>query len=164
MYPTSTIISTSTAPLSWTDLNLASFLPQEPAFVYLKLVNNSASTRSLSFRTKGDTEIPNTTDASLWQTGSRVAGGGAYVYIKTDNTGIIQWISNGADPWTITLIGYSATSSTTTSSGGTITQAEFDTLLTNSMDTTNSFITLLGGAFIFLATMAIIMFYFKGKK
>lgn len=51
-----------------------------------------------------------------------------------------------------------------TSSEGTLTQEQFDTYLSSSMENTISAITVIAGAFVFLATFAILVFSFKNRK
>lgn len=109
---TSTAFSTANAPTSWTDLNLSSIIGTAARIVMLQVNNeNSGSDIIYSFRTNGETrDFTNTTTYSTSNLGvSSVhvnTDKSAIVMVKTDSSGIVEWICNNTYSTSIKVLAY----------------------------------------------------------
>lgn len=97
-----TSVFSGSAPTSYTDLDLSSVVGVAQKMVYLKIVNSGGST-SYRFRMNGDTSTGGSQgDATNADTVSATA----YVVVKTDTSGVIEWIAGGANTTAITVEAY----------------------------------------------------------
>jgi hypothetical protein len=82
-----------TAPNTWTDLNLSSYVGSNSALVFLRIRNNSVTTTSFMFRKNGATqESDDNTPNRFGLEGYHEA----YVVMVTDTAGIIEWASSNS--------------------------------------------------------------------
>jgi len=109
---TSTAFATASAPTSWTDLNLSSIVGTAARIVMLQVNNeNSGSDIVYAFRTNGETrEFLGTTIYSTTNLGVSAVhvntDKSAIVMVKTDSSGIIEWICNNAYSTSIKVLAY----------------------------------------------------------
>lgn len=146
-------------------INLAPYTGTTSSVVVLKITNNGGSNGNLALRKTGDGGTFTVASTHVGGSGALFVNGRShYLTGVTDTNGSID-IVGSAFTWTVVLEAYTLTSTSTGSGSSTpLTQEEFDEMLDTSMDTTNSVMTLLGGALLFLGSMGLIMFYFKNRK
>jgi len=104
-----TQVFTGTMPTSWTDLNLSSVVGVRQRMVLIKVYDTSAST-SISFRPNGDTTdyslASETQNIGLWKLSVSSTANVAYTtMVKTDTSGIIEWIA-GSGTGKIDVLAY----------------------------------------------------------
>lgn len=146
-------------------INLAPYTGTTSSVVLLKVTNNGGSNGNLGLRKTGDSGTFTVASTHVGGSGALFVNGRShYLTGVTDTSGSID-IVGSAFTWTVVLEAYTQTSTSTESGSSTpLTQEEFDEMLNTSMDQTNLILNLIGGAFLFLAAMGIIMFYFKMRK
>jgi hypothetical protein len=100
----------TTAPTSYTDLDLSSIVGARRCTVLLKVNNKDTSNdRYYAFRRNGETLEPNdgaTTALGTSKTGLVPGAGGnkyALVLVTTDATGIVEWLASGASSTEVTV-------------------------------------------------------------
>lgn len=91
------------APTSWTDLNLSSVVGATQRMVVLRISVPSSTAVGVTVKTKGDTKTY-TNNASYFSLNNVYIPDSTYtatVLVKTDTSGIIQWIAGGATAGTM---------------------------------------------------------------
>lgn len=107
VFPNSAVFSASAAPTTWTDLDLSSVVGTNESLVMLKVFLNHDAAANYAFRTNGDTG----------DTYTAIGGHAAYidfngstgtgiVMVKTDSSGVIEWIASAAKTTTVTVVAY----------------------------------------------------------
>lgn len=102
----------TTAPTSYTDLDLSSYVGSNLALVYLKIKNNGNVVTDFLFRTNGETLTIGQNDAITSSGGvscASIAANSAsisYIMVVTDTSGIVEWKASIAYDTDIWLVGY----------------------------------------------------------
>lgn len=103
-----TQVYSNTTPNIWTDLDLSSVVGSNTALVMIRVSSSNAN--QIVFRTNGDALSIGTNgyDFGVSGTGTGVSGGGGYVIVKTDSSGVVEWGSllNEGGTGTLNIIAY----------------------------------------------------------
>jgi len=107
-YSGSTVYN-STAPTSWTDLNLSGYVGSRRALVLLQIENNGGSDTNYRFRMNGSSsqQYPNANDVGgVFGCKCDTAQEHNYVWCITDTSGKIEWDADVASSTVVTLLAY----------------------------------------------------------
>jgi len=98
----SSSVFSGTCPQTYTDLNLSSIVGVNYAVVFLK-IGSAEATGNVNFRTKGDTDTFAASGAGYCS----VSTSSAYIWVKTDVNGMVEWkAANAAAATSIWVEGY----------------------------------------------------------
>lgn len=94
------------APTSFTDFDLSSYVGSNYALVYLKVRNNSGSSRKYWFRENGETEDFKDPAGGVSTTEVGANGKFEYIIVETDSSGIFEWKCSSAADTNLWIKGY----------------------------------------------------------
>jgi len=94
-------------PSTWTDLDLSSYVGSRRALVFLKVKNAAGSAKKYRFRPNGDTgEYSYGYDRSHCSACTLSPGEFGTVWVMTDTSGIIEWMSEVSESTSLVLLAY----------------------------------------------------------
>lgn len=104
-----TQVFNGTSPTSWTDLDLSSTIGAKESLVLLKIAG--IDTKWFAFRKNGDTgnygPANHQTPAGCAYVMASIGTGYSYaVWVATDSNGIVEWITETAETYTVSVIAY----------------------------------------------------------
>ena len=104
-----TQVFSDSAPTSWTDLDLSSYVGSNSCVVWLKAACSGADL-NVTFRTNGESAgvgIDSNTYYGAGISGASILNGRvAYIQVITDTSGIVEWKAIAGTTTVLTLIGY----------------------------------------------------------
>jgi len=100
-------VFSASAPTSWTDLDLSSYVGSRRALVLLKVKNRGGFAQQYKFRTNGDTDDYSVAD-DRWHCSACILDSGycGTVLAMTDASGIVEWWSNNGYSTDVWLLAY----------------------------------------------------------
>jgi len=100
-------VFSGSAPTSWTDLDLSSYVGSRRALVFLKVKNSGGFGQQYEFRMNGDTD--NYSYGADWPQCSActvASGECGTVWAETDASGVLEWKTNNGYSTTVWLLAY----------------------------------------------------------